>query len=106
MLHGVPIKGSAAASALPNGDRFDILTPGVRMRTRHQRVHVLRTLTGCSVTWLARLHGVQKVAGSNPVTPTVFVAKRTVLSGAIVYSLGHPTINPWVRMAYCSICGL
>ena len=25
---------------------------------------------GCSVTWLARLHGVQKVAGSNPVTPT------------------------------------
>jgi hypothetical protein len=27
-------------------------------------------LSGCSVTWLARLHGVQKVAGSNPVTPT------------------------------------
>src|SRR4051794_31616197 len=26
--------------------------------------------SGCSVTWLARLHGVQKVAGSNPVTPT------------------------------------
>src|SRR4030095_12451811 len=25
---------------------------------------------GCSVIWLARLHGVQKVAGSNPVTPT------------------------------------
>src|SRR5687768_15989823 len=33
----------------------------------------MRCLTrrpGCSVTWLARLHGVQKVAGSNPVTPT------------------------------------
>lgn len=29
-----------------------------------------RAPPGCSVTWLARLHGVQKVAGSNPVTPT------------------------------------
>jgi hypothetical protein len=35
----------------------------------HRRIGV-RTTTGCSVTWLARLHGVQKVAGSNPVTPT------------------------------------
>ena len=28
---------------------------------------------GCSATWIARLHGVQKVAGSNPVTPTKVV---------------------------------
>ena len=27
--------------------------------------------SGCSVVWLARLHGVQKVAGSSPAIPTI-----------------------------------
>ena len=42
--------------------------------------------TGCSVTWLARLHGVQKVAGSNPVTPTY----RTEDSALSRLEVNHP----------------
>jgi hypothetical protein len=48
---------------------------------------------GCSVTWLARLHGVQKVAGSNPVTPTILQDKPIVVP-AVGFLLGIPGLSP------------
>jgi hypothetical protein len=51
----------------------DLVNPRVRRG-------VLPITAGCSVTWLARLHGVQKVAGSNPVTPTYRTEDRALSS--------------------------
>ena len=31
-------------------------------------------MSGCSAAWLARLHGVQEAAGSNPVTQISFIS--------------------------------
>src|SRR5688500_2632312 len=65
----------------------------------HFRQRKRLATTGCSVTWLARLHGVQKVAGSNPVTPTVF---RNKPFGDNVEGLCH--CGDWSCVAQ-SICG-
>ena len=63
-----PARGDARSPALlpplQGADEYAIV---VDMET------LLRSFSkpsGCSAIWLARLHGVQKVAGSNPVTPT------------------------------------
>ena len=43
----------------------------------------LTLFTGCSAAWLAYLHGVQVVGGSNPLIPTKFLKSSADFSRAL-----------------------